>query len=329
MAEVLRIGFIGAGGAAGQHLRALRPLGRTVVAAISDADPGRAARAAAEWGGVAYTDYRRMLDDVRLDAVWICLPPRAGGEACLIVADRQIPFMAEKPLAVDPGLPARVAAVTGRSGLVVAVGYQWRALDFLPRVRARLSERPPRLVVARWIGDTPAAPWWIHRDEGGGQVLEQATHQYDFARFLLGEATVVGAIAARHDRPAFPLADVDDVTAAVLRFENGAIGSFAATCLAASFNVQVEFISEGLVTTITNAGSWPDFHWTVAFDDGDRVDELRTTRNAYQAEDEAFIEAVLADAPDRVLCTYEDALLTDRLTRAVMAAAQRTGAPAP
>ena len=45
--------------------------------------------------------------------------------------------------------------------------------------------------------------------ESGGQVVEQATHLYDAARFLVGEGEVVAATSARAARAGFPDADVD------------------------------------------------------------------------------------------------------------------------
>ena len=72
----------------------------------------------------------------------------------------------------------------------------------------------------------PRTAWWRRADQGGGQVVEQATHLYDLGRHLVGEAEVVDAVSI-HDRPTDPPdADVADSTAAILRYETGAIGSF-------------------------------------------------------------------------------------------------------
>ena len=96
---------------------------------------------------------------------------------------------------IDERLTSRFDA-----GLTVAVGYQWRGLDFLPELRARLDVHPPRLVVGRWVGDTPPPAWWRKVDQGGGQVVEQATHVFDIARSLAGEAKVVAAASSRWAR---------------------------------------------------------------------------------------------------------------------------------
>ena len=54
----------------------------------------------------------------------------------------------------------------------------------MAEVRERLAAEPPGLVVARWLDRTPPPAWWGRADEGGGQVVEQATHLYDLAAIL-------------------------------------------------------------------------------------------------------------------------------------------------
>src|SRR4029453_9000307 len=97
-----------------------------------------------------------MLDAARPDVVFVSVPPHrsvAIGEA--LVA-RGLPFLTEKPLAAsDADGPVRLAAGIERTGLVVAVGYHWRGLDLLPEIRARLAERPARLVRLSWLDATP------------------------------------------------------------------------------------------------------------------------------------------------------------------------------
>ena len=56
---------------------------------------------------------------------------------------------------------------------------------------ARRVGAPARRRALARLDARPA--WWGRVEQGGGQVIEQATHLYDLARLLMGEATVVGA----------------------------------------------------------------------------------------------------------------------------------------
>ena len=321
----LRLGLIGAGWIAGLHLEALERLGRTTLVGVVSGTGAGAAAVTERWGGAAYEHPEAMLEDARPDVVYVCVPPYRAVAIGELLVGREIPFLTEKPLAAADGDgPARLADAIERADLVVAVGYHLRALDILPEVRARLTAHPPGLVVAQWLDATPLPVWWGIADQGGGQVIEQATHLYDLARHLLGEAAVVGA-ASNRDPSASPAGvDVADATAAVLRFERGAIGSFANTRRLATSEIEVELASGGLLTTLTK-GSLSQGDWHVRFENRDGATELHARRDPYEVQAEAFLDAVEAGAPERVLSSYVDALKTDRLTRAVVAATGSRG----
>lgn len=319
-----RLGLIGAGWIAGLHLEALARIGRTELVGVVSGTGAGAATVADQWGGAVYDRPEAMLDEARPDVVYVCVPPfQAVGIGELLV-ERGIPFLTEKPLAAaDDEGPVRLAAAIERAGLVVGVGYHLRALDILPEVRARLTARPPGLVIAQWLGDTPGPAWWGIAAQGGGQVVEQATHLFDLARHLLGEAVVVGAASSRDPDGSPPGVDVADATAAVLRFERGAIGSFTNTRRIASGVVSMQLASDGLLTTLAK-GSLSQGDWHVRFETADGTTEQHAKRDPYEVQAVAFLDAVEAGSPDRLLSSYADALRTDRLTRAVVAA---TGGP--
>lgn len=321
----LRLAFVGAGWITPRHLEALDRLGRTKLVALCAPRQERAAALALPYGAAAYTDVVRMLDDQRPDVAYVAVPPSAAITACELLVERGIPFLTEKPLAAkDAEGPARVAAAASARKLVVAVGYHLRALEPMPEVRERLAANPAHLVTARWMSGTPAPAWWLREVVGGGQVVEQATHFFDLARLLVGEATVVAAASTREE-PVVPAgADVADATSAVLRFDNGAVGSFANTRRLANAVVEIELASAGLLTTIRRVGEGPGT-WEVTFADGRTVVSHPPGRDPYERQAEVFLDAVEAGDPNAVLSSYRDAVQTDRLTRAVVAATGTTG----
>ena len=321
----IRLGLIGAGWIAAHHLDALERLGRTELVAVVSRTAEGAAAVTTTRGGTPYADLDRMLDAARIDVAYVCIPPAGAVGIGERLVEHGIPFLMEKPLAAGDGSgPPRLAAAIERAGLVVAVGYHLRALDILPEVAGRLAANPATMIVARWLGGTPPPAWWGAVERGGGQVVEQATHLYDLARLLLGEGEVVGAASTRDPKLSPPEVDVADATAAVLRFAGGAIGSFSNTRRLASNVIEVEFVSDGLLTTLykKDAGQGD---WHGRFEDGSAPVTLHAERDPYEIQAAAFLDAVEAGDPGRVLSTYTDALKTDRLTRAVVAATGRPG----
>lgn len=323
--DLLRLGLIGAGWIMPAHLEALDRLGRTRVVGVASARLESAGRIAQPRGATAYDDTERMLDEQRPDVVYIAVPPSAAVAACEAVVARGIPFLVEKPLAAtDSAGPARVAAAVAERGLVAAVGYHLRALEQLPDVHERLAADPAILVAAHWQDGTPAPAWWLREAVGGGQVVEQATHLYDLARHLVGEAEVVGAVSTRSDPVVPEGADVVDATAAVLRFGSGAVGTFANTRRQATHTVQISFTGDGPRTTIRRTSPLPGA-WEVIAEDGQRTVITPPGRDPYERQAERFLDAVEAGDPGAVFAPYEDAVRTDRLTRAVVAATGRPG----
>ena len=323
----LRLVLIGAGWITQYHLAALDRLGRTRLVGVAS---GRleSAKATAEPRGAAaysYDDIDRMLDEQRPDIAYVCVPPSAAIAVLERLVERGIPFVTEKPLAaIDADGPARIAAGVAERGVIAAVGYRLRGLDAIVEVRERLASNPAHLITARWLCDTPGPAWWRREELGGGQVVEQATHFYDLARLLVGEATVIGAASTRQE-PFVPAGvDVVDATAAILRFETGAVGSFANTRRLASAVIEVELACADLLITIRKTGA-VQTSWEVVFDDGQSVRKIPPGRDPYEVQAAAILDAVDSGDPTRVLSTYADALKSDRLTRAVVAATGRAG----
>jgi predicted dehydrogenase len=325
VSEGIRLGLVGTGWITDLHLQALDRLARTELVGVVSGLPERGRAIADRWGGTPFGDVARMLDKAAPDAVYICQPPNRAASVLEPVIRRGIPFLTEKPLAAGAADAERIGALLEGGDLVAAVGYQWRGLDFLPMVRERLAAHPARLVLGRWTGATPGPAWWRHVAESGGQVVEQATHLYDLARHLLGEATVLAAASDRLPRPALPDADVDDLAAALVRFQSGAIGSFVNTSILSGDQVELELLGDGERMTIRlNAGPIRQ-RWTLAIEDAAGTTAVEAGRDPYEVQAEAFLDAVASGDRGRVLSTYADALRTDRLTRAVVAAAGSRG----
>jgi len=71
----LRMAFIGAGGIAGTHMRYLAEMDDVALVALADISEDAMAGRAEEFGiDAAFTDYRKMLREVKPDAVSVCTP---------------------------------------------------------------------------------------------------------------------------------------------------------------------------------------------------------------------------------------------------------------
>lgn len=302
----MRIAMFGTGGMAQRHCRALSTIDGIKIVAHASPTAAHVEAAAAQWGGRAYGNHRDLLARETIDAAWIAVPPDQHGALERALIEREVPFLVEKPLAADLHTAEKIVALLAEKSLIVAAGYHWRAMETVPGVRQALVRRAPRLIIAAWHDVTPPPTWWRRRERSGGQLIEQATHLFDFVRYVNGEGAVLAATAEHSPRDAYPNLDVDTSSAVLLRFANGAVGTITATCLLQGTpQVDVRFMCDGLVVTVRRDG--------VTYDDGRQQREVRLVGDPVRSENLAFLRAVQNDDPSLLYCSYEDALQSHRL----------------
>jgi predicted dehydrogenase len=309
-----RIGFIGAGIIAARHLDDLLGFEDVAVLAIADLDINRARELAARCEATPYDDHVRMIEREQLDALYICVPPFGHGVPEATALDHGLPFFVEKPLTVDLATAVGIAAQVAARGLVTATGYHWRYLDTTERALELVSANPPRLALGYWLDFTPPPAWWPIEARSGGQMIEQTTHIFDLARLLVGEVTRVYAAGSRIDRPAYPDADILDVSTATLHFATGAVGSMSSTCLLNwPHRIGLHLVCEGMMIELSEH--------ELMVDVGRGRPVQAAQGDPFVREDRDFIDAVQGK-PNRIRAPYHEAIKTHRLATAAARSAR-------
>lgn len=316
-----RIVLVGAGAVAQRHAGVLAALVDVKVVAVVDPVSAAAETLARSCGARSFGDVEEALDGSDADAVYICVPPFAHGVPEKAALARGLPMFVEKPVAADLATAEELAALVAASGVVTGTGYHWRCLDIVAEAQQLLSAAPPLLASGYWLDKRPPVPWWADTAKSGGQVVEQLTHVLDLARALLGEAVEVYAAGARQPAPPGPAADrgdVDDATAATVRFESGAVATLAATSLlTVKHRAAFHTFSPGLVLELA------EDHLVI--DDGSARRERKPAADPRVTVDREFIEAVRGQR-ESTRAPYAEAVQTHRLGCAVAESA-RTGRP--
>ena len=308
----MKIAVFGTGNISAAHIQPL--LNEPDVQFVGHVNPtqAKADAAAQKWGGKGYTDVHALLAGTTVDAALILLPPHAHGDVERTLIDAGIPFLAEKPLTADRKTGEDIAEAVERAGLIAAVGYQFRANDTNDAVLEYLGTNPVRMVSGTWYGGTPGAAWWQRQAQSGGQFVEQATHLFDLARYVTGlEATILGASGAHFPREAYPNLDIDDVSAALVRFGEQVPGMFSATCILNKGGAaELMLLCEGMTIHM--------YRTYTVLDDGHTQQRLDVQNDPYGAQNLAFVEAVRSGDDSPLYCTYADALKTHQLVHSVI-----------
>ena len=304
--EKVKLGFIGTGGMANAHMRNLKDNFEDVeFTAMCDISEARAKHCAQEFGGNAYTDFRVMYDKEELDAVYICTPPFAHGEQERIACERGIAMFIEKPIHSELEPAVVINDYIEQTGVITSVGYHWRYGGNAQNAKAMLDAEPQILgALGYWIGGLPGTPWWRVRAQSGGQHVEQTTHIFDLARFLIGsDGKTVHGVAASGSMTDIPNYDVDDISMVNIEFQNGTVANIVSSCAMAGYGrVQLEVFCRGLVVTV---GGPNDFN---------RKGETEPLSSAGgQDRDRVFIDAVKSGDGSEILSSYSDALQTLRI----------------
>jgi predicted dehydrogenase/nucleoside-diphosphate-sugar epimerase len=140
----LRIGFVGAGQMARQHLNALGRIGvRTVVVGVHDPVAGRAKEFAAAAGTQAFRSIDALTTEARPNVVHVCTPPAAHFDAAHAALDGGAHVYVEKPFALTTDAARTLLNVAASRGLRVCSGHQLlrdRAFEMLMTRAAGLGE---------------------------------------------------------------------------------------------------------------------------------------------------------------------------------------------
>ena len=87
----------------------------------------------------AGTDYRDVLADPDVDLVSICAPNMLHREIGVAAAQAGKPFWIEKPVGRDASETAQVAAAARAAGVVTSIGYNYRHVPAVERVRELIA----------------------------------------------------------------------------------------------------------------------------------------------------------------------------------------------
>ncbi len=307
----VRIGFIGCGGIANRHMSELVNNPDAELAAFSDPEVERARAAAATYGGKAYKSYRTMLSKIDLDAVFICIPPFAHKDQIRLAAEAGCAIFTEKPIGLNMKKVERNAELIDKNSLVSAVGYQQRYTDSAQMARKALEGKKVAVASGYWVGGTPGVWWWRRMDKSGGQVVEQTTHIFDLARYIVGEVDTVFAsgTAGSVDQDEMPDYDVHDASVVQLRYVNGAVGNITSSCIISQgVGTQFRVYARDLALIIGGG------RCTISRPEKEEVYKDRTNPTATLHQ--AFLAAIQGKEGPPILSSYADAMETLRITLA-------------
>ncbi|NPV06833.1 MAG: Gfo/Idh/MocA family oxidoreductase [Anaerolineae bacterium] len=228
MAARLKAGVIGLGILGSKHVEALRANPSVDVVAVADIRREAADDVAAGAGAQAYDDYRRMLQEHRLDLVVVATPDPLHREPAVAALEAGVPnLILEKPLATSREDAAAICDKVEERGARLFINFANRAGSMDVATRYVVQEGLLGRVVYGEVRlddniSVPTAMWGARtREWAGGSSTAHflLSHVVDLLRWYMApaEVTDVYAISQREVLKYTP-----DLYDAYLTFNSGA-----------------------------------------------------------------------------------------------------------
>nr|MBQ4319896.1 Gfo/Idh/MocA family oxidoreductase [Clostridia bacterium] len=281
--------------------------------------------------GKAFTDYKVMLDEIKPDMVFVCVPPTCHGEIEFTLIEKGIHFFVEKPVAYTLELAKEIRDKAAEKGLITASGFQCRYSNVNDAAIKFVNDHPVVYIDCARIGGVPMVWWWRKRSTSLGQIVEQTIHQYDLIRYIFGsEPEEVFTYGTKGFITEIEGYDTEDASTTVVKFKNGTIGSISTGCYAtsgAAFDGKITFSARDSRAEVTLMGTCKLFgvkpeetaaestevikgDGNLAAVTGDCI-TYKNDRDCGVLCDRTFIEAVISGDPAdiaKIKSPYEDAV---------------------
>lgn len=199
-------------------------------------------------------DWRTLLDDPNIDIIDITTPNALHREMALAAIAAGKHVYCEKPLAPLGSDAAQMADAATAAGVYTQVGFNYLANPIFKLAREMIESgelgdiRSYRGIHAEdYMADVNGGWSWRHDPVGGGALADLGSHALATAEFLLGPINeVLGhSITVIKQRPdsngQAKAVLVDDISHAIVRFENGISGSIEANWIATGRKMQHDF----------------------------------------------------------------------------------------
>jgi predicted dehydrogenase len=192
----LRMGLVGPGFIAAQHIEAVRRLGDVEVVAIAGSSLERARRRAAEWHiGKAYGDYHELIADPAIEVIHNTTPNHLHLEVSLAALKARKHVISDKPLSDSAAHSRRLWEAAQRAGVAHVVTFNYRGNPLVQEARGMVRRGElGRLCYVHgqylqdWLADERVYSWRLDPARGGASsaLRDIGAHWCDLAEHVTG-----------------------------------------------------------------------------------------------------------------------------------------------
>jgi predicted dehydrogenase len=229
MSEKINVGLIGTGRLGNMYAEFLTTrVSKANLVAVADIIPERATKCSEKYDiPKTYFSHQEINDDKSLDAVIITATTSNHKEIVLDAAEKGKPIFCEKPMSLSLEDARIMQSSIHQHGVFYQQGYMRRFDTGFAEAKKKIEKGVIGVpVVFRGSSRDPYLPTleYLYPHNSGGQILDQAVHDIDIARWYMGDISTVYSIGGVLAFPeAAEAGDTDNVIMA-MKFESGCLG---------------------------------------------------------------------------------------------------------
>lgn len=191
---MFKIAIVGAGLIGKSHSEAILANVECKLVAVCDVDEEKANEIAQKHGAKCYTDYKKMADEVEMDAVILNLPHFLHCEVTVFFLEKGINVLVEKPMANTIEECDKMIVASKKSGAKLAVGHVQKYYSAVQEVKKIIdSKKYGKLCMMTETRNvnyvTEKRPKWFldKKLAGGGIVMNYGAHTLDRMMYVTGQ----------------------------------------------------------------------------------------------------------------------------------------------
>jgi len=324
--DKVRMGLIGCGGNMGGHLRRLMAMPAVEIVALTDPSEESFERLFSRVPAAKelprFSDHKRMLESLDLDAVEISTPHTLHFEQIMDSLEQGLHVLTEKPMVCSVDHAFKVMAKAEEVGKLLMVSYQRHLNPSFRFIRNQI--KAGEIGEVQFVQAMQDQHWYWNQQgkwrqvqslSGGGQLNDSGSHLLDIVLWMIDETPhTVSAMMENFET------EVDINSALTIRFENGALANFS------------------VVGTGPGPGMWEDITiWgsrgaiysrngklTCKYGGKDPV-EIHDLPSRFESPDQNFIDAI--QGRDEIQVPPSCGLRVIQLTEAAWESAENGGRP--
>ncbi len=319
----LKTAVIGVGSMGVNHARVNWEMPEAELVGVADFDEAKAQQIARKFGTNYYTDYRKLLDKERPDAVTLAVPTVHHHDISIEILKRGIPLLIEKPIAFSTEEAQNIINVAKKHNVKLTIGHIERFNPAIIALKSLISEGELGRIFqmdAHRQGPFPA------RIGDVGVIIDLAVHDLDIMRFVSQEEIVrVYAETEKHVHSKY-----EDLVAALLRLSDNSVGTLTINWLTPTKIrefivtgerglVRCDYLTQDLYyfeNPVSHSSEWESLRVLKGVREGRMIRQLVARKEPLRAEQEAFLNAILNNTP--VAVSGEDGLRALELAKAVV-----------